>query len=468
MAVSATFERVSRRLLLVFTVALALLAWAADAATACVRPYSATSPWNVPIEANPAYRTDSRDVVAAIGGPLTSDPTQYTYPVYEAGASTPVRSVSLSGWFSNVTAGGLELSNQRGGTVAVPIPAGAAAAAGTDSQIVIVDPVTGSEWGFWQLYRDASGNWKATNGYRYSTTWSGVPPTGFVSRGAGVPYLIGLVRPCEIERGRIDHALAFAYDYPSGEHIYPATKSDGKGTGVSAVPEGTRFQLDPTRSEAEIRAWGCTGPCLTIAKALQRYGMYVIDNAGRPKVMMEYEDTANWDGIVTSRTVSAIPLTAFKVIARNTPPVKCTIRGTAGSDRLTGTATADVICGFGGDDVVVAGGGNDVVYPGRGNDVVYAKAGRDRVFGSDGSDRVYGGGSADSLSGGRDADSLAGGDGGDALWGGTGKDLLSGGAGADALYARDGQRDRLYGGPNSDRSRADRGLDVVRAVESFF
>jgi hypothetical protein len=206
----------------------------------------------------------------------------------------------------------------RGATVKLPIPARAAPAAGGDAQIVIVDRSTGDEWGAWRVRR-AGREWRAENGYHYNVRWSGVPPRAadgmpFGSRGAGVPYLAGLVRPCEIARGRIDHALAFAYDAPSGAHVYPATKSDGSGSGTGALPEGARLQLDPGLSARRIRGWGCRGACLVVARALQRYGMYVIDNSGRPKVLFEFEGTARWRGAIHARTVSPIPLTAFRLL----------------------------------------------------------------------------------------------------------------------------------------------------------
>jgi hypothetical protein len=42
--------------------------------------------------------------------------------------------------------------------------------------------------------------------------------------------------------------------------------------------------------------------------------MYVIDQSGRPKVMLEYEGTAHWGGAVDAATVSPIPLSAFKLV----------------------------------------------------------------------------------------------------------------------------------------------------------
>jgi hypothetical protein len=282
-----------------------------DPPVGCRRPYTDASPWNKPLNAAPVVHPSSAFYVASMTPVLTSDPTQYTYPVYEVGSSTPQRTVKISGLFSHV-ASDTAMKLQTGGNVLVRIPDGARAAAGSDGQLILIDPVTGDEWGFWRLYRDVTGNWFATNGYHYNTNWSGVPPRGFASRGAGVPYLAGLVRPCEITRGHIDHALAFAYDYPTKQWVYPATKSDGKSTDSNDLPEGARLQLDPELTRDELVALGVTGPGLIVARALQEYGMYLIDGSGREKVMFEYEGTAHWNGLVQASTVSKIPLSRFR------------------------------------------------------------------------------------------------------------------------------------------------------------
>lgn len=283
-------------------------------AAKCARPYRASSPWNRPIGARPRYQAASAAHVAAIDGPLTSDPTQYTYPVYYVNRHTRRVRVALDGYFSDVRSGGRRLHTRHGGTVRLPIPRGAAAAAGTDAQIILLNRATGDEWGAWQFRRDGGG-WRIENGYHYNARWSGVPPHRFGSRGAGVTYLAGLVRPCEIARGRIDHALAFAYDFPTGRHVYPATKSDGSSSDPADLPEGARLQLDPSLTKRRLARLGCRGACLTIARALQRYGMYVIDKSGHPKIMLEYEKTAHWRGRLSARTVSPIPLESFRVLA---------------------------------------------------------------------------------------------------------------------------------------------------------
>ena len=296
----------------------------ADAArSSCARPYLPRSPWNTPISGSATTHPDSARLVSELEGQLTSDPTQYTYPVYDVSRRTPRATVEFTGVFSDVSSSGRRLVVRKRSRVRLPIPAGARAAEGSDAQIILLDRDTGDEWGAWRLRREA-GRWKIDNGYHYNTRWIGVPPRAsdgqiFGSRGAGVPYLAGLVRPCELRRGHIDHALAFAYSAPSDRHVWPATKSDGAGDHPEDMAEGTRLQLDPSLSRARIASWGCRGECLTIARALQRYGMYVIDNSGRPKVMLEYAETANWKGSVDAETVSPIPLSAFRVLRPERP-----------------------------------------------------------------------------------------------------------------------------------------------------
>jgi RTX calcium-binding nonapeptide repeat (4 copies) len=94
----------------------------------------------------------------------------------------------------------------------------------------------------------------------------------------------------------------------------------------------------------------------------------------------------------------------------------------AGSDRadtLTGTGANDVLLGRAGNDRLNGRGGNDVLQGGVGND---------------------------------------------RLTGGLGRDYIVGGPGNDLLFARDGARDTVFGGPGFDEAWVDR-VDVVRNVE---
>jgi hypothetical protein len=204
----------------------------------------------------------------------------------------------------------------------VPIPAGAQASAGSDAQIIIIDTVTGTEYDLWQVRQGGSG-WSASNGSVYNIYWDGMPAR-YGSRGAGVPYYAGLIRPWEIAAGRIDHAIAFAYPSPaSGVCVWPASKTDGNSGSANAIPEGARLQLNPSLTDADFAAWGLDRTGTIIARALQQYGMILIDVSGRPKIMAEHLATnpyasGSWndpDTLLTDQTIAAIPVSAFRVLA---------------------------------------------------------------------------------------------------------------------------------------------------------
>jgi hypothetical protein len=269
------------------------------------RPYAASSAWNTPIGPDPVINPKSGtylNTLTTTGTTLTSDVDQYTIAVHCVTPSTPRTSVKFSGYYSDYTSG-TRTGHGYAPTIAnLPIPTNLVPPAGSDAQVVIWDQQTGIEYGFWQFAWHGS-QATATNGYAIRTghTAPGRFPDGLAGRGAGLPYLAGLVRPDEIAAGHIDHALAFAYAFPSREHVFPASKSDGKGTTGTDLPEGTRLQLDPTLTTADLTALGVTGPGLTVAKALQQYGMYVVDNSGSAKVYVERPTTQT---AATSRTAS--------------------------------------------------------------------------------------------------------------------------------------------------------------------
>ena len=187
-----------------------------------------------------------------------------------------------------------------------------------------------------------------------------------------------------------------------------------------------RIRADVATSGLDTRVWVEYGRRGSFAS--RTAAALVPANAGRP---------------VTLRLAGLIPGTryTFRVVAQNGAgtttgptgsfgtaarprdehgrPLRCTIVGTNGPERLVGTRHRDVICGLGGADVLVGGGGDDVLSGGPGNDYVRPGAGRDRALGDSGNDFIG---------------------------------------------ARDGNRDRAFGGRGADRARVDRRLDVTRSV----
>jgi hypothetical protein len=289
------------------------------------RPYTAIGPWNVAIPSGATIDGNSTAMIATIGqssngGVLTSDTTQYSYPVYVADASTPRHDIACMKYKCTVVTG-------TGTTTTallsrVPIPALALPSTGDDGQMIIIDSTNGTEYDLWQAVKSTSG-WSVSNGSVYNVGWDGAP-SRYGSRGAGVPYFAGLIRPWEIRQGHVDHAIAFAYPGPAaGKCAYPASKTDGASTSSVAIPEGARLQLDPSLDSADFDRLGLNSTARIIARALQRYGMIVIDRSGRPKIYAENLTanpyaTASWSDTaiaLTSSTVSAIPYTSFRVLA---------------------------------------------------------------------------------------------------------------------------------------------------------
>jgi hypothetical protein len=227
--------------------------------------------------------------------------------------------VRLSGYFSAYDAGDKSRVGHGQAPVIdeIPVPDGAEPSDGSDGHIVIWDPTTNTEYGFWQWSQSEDGTARATNGYRYSlgSTSEGRFADGLSGRGAGTPYLAGLVRRWEIDQGRIDHALAFGYDSPSPDYVYPATKSDGAGVRGADLPEGTRLQLNPNLSEADLRSMGLSDEALIIARALQSYGMYVVDNSGSSKIYLEDRKTAGWPPWVNRDMLQSLPWDEFRIVA---------------------------------------------------------------------------------------------------------------------------------------------------------
>jgi hypothetical protein len=109
----------------------------------------------------------------------------------------------------------------------------------------------------------------------------------WIGRASGASYCGGLIRPREIEGGVIKHALAAGW--PQGlirkstledSIVYPATTTDGTGTDeTTALPMGSRIQLDPKLSDEAMTSLGLTHNDLIVAHALQHYGAYVVDSS---------------------------------------------------------------------------------------------------------------------------------------------------------------------------------------------
>ena len=235
-----------------------------------VPPYTAGSDWNRALPRNvrihPRSRTFVRGLVAgARDERIVLSVRRYTVPVYVAPPNTRRYDVrSTASW-----ADGRILE-------AVPIPPHARPDPESDGHLAVVDLREACEYDFWRARR-VGNRWTAAWGTVLPLRGDGVNRDAG-ARATGFGLLAGLIFPNELRRGRIAHALAFAYPFTrAGGPVPPALRSDGRSRRPDALPEGARLQLDPA---LDLDALDLEPHERTIAEALQRYGMILADTGG--------------------------------------------------------------------------------------------------------------------------------------------------------------------------------------------
>ncbi|HSB00246.1 MAG TPA: hypothetical protein VLE49_06320 [Anaerolineales bacterium] len=305
----------------------------------CERPYQDSSVWNTPIDWSIARIHPMSDLMMNAffknGDWIGTDTSQYTPNVYLASNSTPLVPVQLRQYrFRDAISDTVVNYGEPAGIVQMPLPSGAQPALGTDGQLVVINVDTGEEWGLNDGSIDGKGKWFAGGVYRYSIKNSGIPPEGFGQRGAGIGQLAGIVRRCEVDRGRIGHAVTLAYDYPCAPEVcqangWPASippfrKTDGIGNFKFDAPEGARIAIRPEIPQEEIDK-ACAGikGCIVWVQAMEEYGGFIVDKSGHPKTYAEGNPTAHWDPSVwTDDMLKNIPTDWYVVIDWNSPSTK--------------------------------------------------------------------------------------------------------------------------------------------------
>jgi len=261
--------------------ALLVAATTGEAAT-----FATGSAWDAPVDVNTALAPNSSNLVAELGRQVAAagtyvNTTSYSTPVYTVGAMQPTVKVTLDTSYSPLQQDLLQ----------VPIPTGAAPAMGADAHMVVRQPATGTTWEFWHASLRGDG-WHARWGGKMTnmSANAGYFTAPFGATATGLPLLGGLMTRDELQAGRIDHALALAIPTAkAGSFVWPAQRSDGVATGDSAIPEGTRFRVDPSFDVDKMAAGNAVK---AMVRAAQRYGMIVRDQSGC--VTFYAEDPTPW------------------------------------------------------------------------------------------------------------------------------------------------------------------------------
>ena len=256
--------------------------------TGCWRPYNDASPFNQVIPPNPRLVPNSSAIVETMtswGQPAdlragTADSSSdWDHPIYFSQPSDPVFTVHCTeSW------GRCEIEGER-----IRIPQAARAAGGGDAHMTVIDQSTGWEYDLYKYcYEGCSSSSLRTlpgGGGQVNIRWGGKTALDGDGLGSDATAALfglaaGVIRPEELLRGRIDHALFMVVRCDSGKAVWPAAGLGAAcaGDGSNAPSEGTRFQLDMSVSEIErlaVPVWK-----KTILRAMSEYGMYVGDTSG--------------------------------------------------------------------------------------------------------------------------------------------------------------------------------------------
>ncbi len=300
------------------------------------RPFSDDSPWNQPIPANAAVHPENDQIMSTVTSEASNLrlANSYTPPVWVVNADNMPFFFADSPYPFDTWDQSLDGRTEAG----VPIDATMWPENTGDGHIVVVDPYRKLSWEMSRYTGIVDGLIRCSTFNIWDVTGKGVgdPNEGFRwqargGRGAGFPVIAGLIRPEELEHGVIDHALVFIFSMNREDwFVYPAARTDGAYVGTQYPMEGMRFQLDPSLTEADFDAWGLTREAKVVARALQKYGMYLGDNGGAMALQFQLLDPdpdvhaskmeAMFPGF--SRAIRRIPTDRFRVIDTGYEPTQ--------------------------------------------------------------------------------------------------------------------------------------------------
>ncbi len=296
------------------------------------RPFSDTSPWNTPIPEKPEVDRFSDLMINHLkhkAKTLRGNITKWTVPVFVVDIETSHRKdVKTIAKDINPI-----VDPDRDGVASkLPVPEGVWPDPEKDGHMVLVDPKARKSWDFSRAQLMPDGSWIASmidtwdldgSGYRepfHADYW-----WTYGARGSGFPLIAGLIRPEEIEKGEIRHALVCATPinrkttYPEGKPQLcspPASRTDGEGIGYEYIPEGARLQLDP---KLNLDSLNLSPATKVIAKAMQIYGMYNGDNASDFSIYFQNlgTDGGKWKKYNFLSDLKNIPVEKFRVLKGN-------------------------------------------------------------------------------------------------------------------------------------------------------
>lgn len=297
------------------------------------RPFSDDSPWNREIPSNARTHPDSAHIMryAVTEATHLRLPNIYSVPLWVVNSdNVPHRKVRSDKIYD-------DWDRDRDGwsDIGVPLTQEMWAEPTVDGHLCVIDPFKKIAWEFskFRFLGDGTPSCTTFNVWDLAGTGVAKPFEGERwwargGRGSGFPLIAGIVRPEELAAGEIRHALIFSMprnrksDEGKTMIVPPASRSDARYKGQQYPVEGMLFQLDPRLTEKDFDRWGLGREARVLARALQKYGMYLCDNGGAMVVLVQLlgpsreENRKRWERLFPGfyENVKRIPANRFRVV----------------------------------------------------------------------------------------------------------------------------------------------------------
>jgi hypothetical protein len=297
------------------------------------RPFSDDSPWNTPIPEDAKLHPNSSIIIETMASVAENIrfANSYTIPVWTINSDNMEFHIADSPYpfdtwdqnYDGITEAGVPIDSTMWGEQT------------PDGHICIIDPFKMLAWEMSRFKGIKNDIIDCSTFNIWDLTSKGVGDphegrrwTARGGRGSGFLEIAGLIRPEEIFEGEIRHALVFIFSKNQKNLLIPpACRCDGKYVGDQYPIEGMRFQLDPFLTDEDFDRWGLIDDSKIIAKALQKYGMFVGDNGGamalQPQLLHKdiEKHRTMWDSLCPGlyENIKKIPTNKFRLIYTGDP-----------------------------------------------------------------------------------------------------------------------------------------------------
>lgn len=292
--------------------------------------FEAKEPWSTPVDQSPVDPASQGviDWLSQNGGWGTGQMRiDFSITLLHADASTPIMPFEPTGDFYSPDCDEVPFPVPPGG--AIEGESAYACESDGDCHLLVVDKAKGKLFEMWRafappnssvFYGGCSAVWDLKKAYPANLRGDGCTSAD----AGGFPIAAMIFTADEVAAGHIDHAIRFILPNSrirGGDvYVHPGTHTtNATSGGANAPPYGVRFRLKKDFDLQKLPTEGAR----TVAKALQKYGMFLAD--GGQITLTAADDrftTAKWDDAnvdVNSFALTAIQVGDFEVVEMGTP-----------------------------------------------------------------------------------------------------------------------------------------------------